>query len=108
MKLTMKLAAALIVFVLGSLSLKAQDIKSVTTPKDKKKIELRPNSRDYGSVKRDNLGKRIDRTKDRNLFVKKRPAINRKFIKPNNNRDIQRDQRIHRQQRVIQRRSINR
>jgi len=103
-----KLTLGVIVLFIGGImfSVKAQNVENIDPPKDKKKIELRPNSRDYGSVKRDNTGARIDRAKDKNLFVKKRPAINRKLYK-RENRDINRDQRLQRKQRQFQRRAIN-
>jgi hypothetical protein len=83
-------------------------VENIDPPKDKKKIELRPNSRDYGAIKRDNAGARIGRVKDNNLFVKKRPAVNRKLYKRDVKRDLNRDQRLLRKQRQFQRRAINR
>jgi len=103
-----KYLAILLVFILGTLSLKAQNTENVATPKDKKKIELRPSSRDYGPVVRDNSGQRIDRDRDKNKFVKKRPVVKRKLTKPDNQKEIKRDQRLLRRQRVLQRRSLNR
>jgi len=103
MKLTLKLAMLFLLF-LGVLSARAQNVEGIKPPDDKKKIELRPNSRDYGPVKRDNLNQRVDRARDKDLFVKKRPAINRKFMKPG----IKRDQKLQRRQRIIQRRALNR
>jgi hypothetical protein len=103
-----KYLAILLVFILSSLSLQAQNTENVATPKDKKKIELRPSSRDYGPVVRDNSGQRIDRDRDKNKFVKKRPVVKRKLTKPDNQKEIKRDQRLLRRQRVLQRRSLNR
>ncbi len=107
MKLTLKLATLLLLF-LGALPAKAQNVEGVNPPKDKKKIELRPNSRDYGPVRRDNFNQRIDRTRDKNLFIKKRPVTNQKFIKPGNKKEINKDRQMQRRQRVIRRRALNR
>ena len=107
MKHKLKLAA-LVIFLVSFVSAKAQNAAIVETPKDKKKIELRPNSMDYGPVKRDNVGSRVDRVKDKNLYSKRRPVNNHKLLKPNIKRDLKRDQRIQRKQRLIQRRTLNR
>jgi hypothetical protein len=104
MKQTLKLTMLLLLF--GVLSAKAQDVEGTKPPSDKKKIELRPNSRDYGAVRRDNLNQRIDRKHDKNLFQKKRPAGNRKFVKPGVKKEFKRDQRIQRRQRTIQQRKL--
>lgn len=107
MKRKLKLAV-LVIFLGGFLSAHAQKVDAINAPKDKKKIELRPNSLDYGPVRRDNLGTRVDRVKDKNLFVNKRPAVKRKFDKPDTKREPNKDQRIKRRQRLIQRRTLNR
>ena len=105
-----KLTVGVIILFIGGclLSAKAQQVETIDPPKDKKKIELRPNSRDYGAVKRDNEGTRIDRVKNKNLYVMKRPSVDPKLHKRDINRDLKRDQRIQRKQRQFQRRAINR
>jgi len=107
MKLKLTLATFVLLFWVA-LSAKAQNVEAVKPSQDKKKIELRPNSRDYGAVRRDNFDQRVDRTRNKDLFIKKRPAMNQKKIKPGINKDMKKDQRMQRRQRVIQRRSLNR
>lgn len=101
----MKLTLTITLFgLLMAITARAQTVEGVITPNDKKQIEIRPSSRDYGAVRRDNLNQRVDRQRDKDLFVKKRPVIHRKFIKPGN----EKDPRLHRRQRLIQRRTLNR
>ena len=104
-----KLKLATLVLSLGlAVSVNAQNTQPVEVSKDKKKIELRPNSLDYGSVRRDNVGTRIDRVKDKDLYVKKRPAKRQHIDRNGAKRDLKRDQRLQRKQRLIQRRALNR
>jgi hypothetical protein len=88
----------LLLFVGGLQSLPAQE--KLNGADKKKKIELRPNSRDYGPVVRDNLHNRIDRKKDK-AFVNKRKTE----IRQNKAIQMQRKQTI-RQQKIIRRQSI--
>lgn len=90
----------LILLLMGTLcSVQAQE-KEVK-PTDKKKIELRPNSRDYGAVVRDNQHQRIDR-KQNKAFVSKRKTEFRQ------QRAIQIQQRkAIRQQQIIKRHQMN-
>lgn len=107
MKRKLKLAA--LVLSLGfAVSVNAQKTQPVEVSKDKKKIELRPNSLDYGAVRRDNVGARVDRVKNKDLYVKKRPANRQHVDRNGTKRDLKRDQRLQRKQRLIQRRALNR
>lgn len=96
----------MLLLLFGVLSAKAQEVEGIKPPSDKKKIELRPNSRDYGAVQRDNSNQRIERKHDKNMFVKKRPVIKRKLIKPGVNKELNREKRIQRRQKTIQRRRL--
>ena len=106
MKRIVKLVIFLTLF--GGVAVKAQTLESVKSPSDKKKIELRPNSLDYGPVKRDNLNQRIDRKHDKQKFIKKRPAIKRQLVKPGIKKEIKNEPRPQRRPRAIQRRSLMR
>ena len=100
MKRTLKLAMLLLLF--GVFSAKAQNVEGTKPPSDKKKIELRPNSRDYGPVRRDNFSQRIERKHNKSQFMKKRPTVNRKPGK----QGVRKDQHLQRRQRVIQQRRL--
>lgn len=80
-------------------SIQAQD--KAVKPDDKKKIELRPNSRDYGAVVRNNQHQRIDRKQNKAFVTKKKTEFRQK-------RAVQIQQRkAIRQQQIIKRRQTN-
>lgn len=87
----------------GGIAANAQKVEGVITPDDKKKIEIRPSSRDYGAVRRDNLNQRVEKPRNKEMFMKKRPVTHRKFVKPG-----KKEPRMQRRQRLIQRRALNR
>jgi hypothetical protein len=94
----------LLLLTIGITWAKGQEIKDQSVP-DKKKIELRPNSRDYGAVKRDNLHQRIDRKQNKAEFIKKKAALKQKrAVLKKNKAHIKRDKTIQRRQNIIQRR----
>jgi methionine aminopeptidase len=82
-----------------------QENQIQTGSKDKKKIELRPNSREYGPVKRDNFHHRIDRKQNKAIYLKKKALIQQKrVLLRKNKQQIKRQQVIKRRQTIIQRR----
>jgi hypothetical protein len=52
----------------------AQQTEVVKPPTDKKNIELRPSTRDYGSVNMDNKHQPVVRPRDKTKFMNKRPV----------------------------------
>ena len=82
------IAILAIALLFGQTNLTAQQVEEVKTSTDKKKIDIRPNSREYGPVSRDNQQQRIVPQKNKKMFVHKRPVVTqkqRKFIKPGSN-----------------------
>ena len=63
-----------VLLVGAGLSCLAQETKTIATPTEKKKIELKPNSRDYGAVYRNNKQERVERQRNQKMYVNKRPA----------------------------------
>lgn len=97
----MKTIYTILIFLLLGTVYSTQAQNKETKPNDKKKIELRPNSRDYGAVVRDNQHQRIDRKQNKAFIMKKKTEIRQK-------RAIQIQQRkAIRQQQIIKRRQIN-
>jgi hypothetical protein len=80
------------------------------TPKvDKKKIELKPNSREYGAVRRDNTGIRKDRPRDKAFLMKRRGEIQKmKMMRMQKKRAFKQEQIIRRRQFIQQRRALRR
>ena len=73
---------------------------------DKRKIALRPNSRDYGPVIRDNFHQRQDRHRNKAMFMKTRPIMKNKMLKPGKKPSINKEQMQRRRQMMQQRRSL--
>jgi hypothetical protein len=90
----------LVVLFIGTAhNLQAQE--KGTKPDDRKKIELRPNSREYGAVVRNNQHQRIDRKQNKDFVMKRKKEIGQR-------RAIQIQQRkAIRQQQIIKRRQLN-
>jgi hypothetical protein len=73
--------------------------------RDKKKLELRPNSREYGAVRFDNHQKRIDRKHNNVSFLKKKATIQQKRVLLKKNKtQMKKQQLIKRRQNIIQQR----
>jgi hypothetical protein len=86
----------------------SQNIEGIKPVKNKKNILLRPNSRDYGPVHRDNLNQRIDRHRDKSMFINKRPVMRKHMVKPDRQKNINKNQLQRRNQIIMQRRSLRR
>lgn len=93
-------------FGLSTVFLRAQQSTAIDPPTDKKKIELRPNSRDYGPVVRGNSFERVDRQRNRTLFMKARPSHKGKFLKPGKKQGVKKDVNQRRRQMMMQRRML--
>lgn len=96
----------IVMLVLASGTIMAQKNEAIQPPLDKKKIVLRPNSRDYGPVIRDNFHQRQDRQRNKMMFMKTRPIIKNKMIKPMKNSNINKEQIQRRRQMMQQRRNL--
>jgi hypothetical protein len=82
-----------------------QENQVQTGTQDKKKIELRPNSREYGPVMRDNQHQRIDRKQNKAKFLKNKANVQQKrAFQRKNKPQIKREQIIKRRQAIIQQR----
>jgi hypothetical protein len=95
----------LLFLFLGIAWMNGQEITDQTKIKDKKKIELRPNSREYGPVKRDNLHQRIERRQNKAEFLKKKAVLKQKraMLKKKQTK-VKREQIIKRRQAIMQQR----
>lgn len=97
----MKTIYTILIFLLLGTVYSTQAQNKETKTNDKKKIELKPNSRDYGAVVRDNQHQRIDRKQNKVFVMKKKTEIRQKRAA-----QIQQRKAI-RQQQIIKRRQIN-
>ena len=106
------LLLSIFTLVVSAFAAKAQTTADNTPVTDRKKIELRPNSREYGAIQRDNFQKRIDRHRDKARLLKKKMHIQKQNLKQKQrikkspvrkNQDI-----IRRRQSVQQRRILRR
>ena len=104
MKATIKMM--MVMFILTTGTIIAQQNEAVKPPQDKKKIELRPNSRDYGPVVRGNFHEREDRQRNKSMFMKTRPVKNGKMIKHKKNQGVNKEQVQRRRQLMMQRRML--
>ncbi|MDP4208061.1 MAG: hypothetical protein Q8928_04520 [Bacteroidota bacterium] len=95
--------------ILGRVTVNAQETQTVPPPSDKKKIELRPNSRDYGPIKRDNQNRRIERPRNQQMFLKVRP-VKRQQILLDNKGMLKNEQKMmrHERRRPLQQRPLQR
>jgi hypothetical protein len=82
-----------------------QETQVQTGTQDKKKIELRPNSREYGPIIRDNQHQRIDRKQNKTKFLKNKAKVQQKRASQIKQKPkIKREQIIKRRQDIIQQR----
>jgi hypothetical protein len=97
-----------ITLLLGQANLCAQEVEDIKTSTDKKKIDIRPNSRDYGAVTRDNQQQRVVPPKNKQMFVHKRPVVAKKkapIVKPGQEVNKTRQNQI-RKQKIQERRAL--
>jgi hypothetical protein len=104
MKATIKIM--MVMFVLTTGTIMAQQSEAIKPPLDKKKIELRPNSRDYGPVVRGNFHERQDRQRNKSMFMKVRPVRNGNMLKHKKNQGVNKEQVQRRRQLMMQRRML--
>ena len=93
----------LLIFIVTSGSfISAQQKKDI--PKDKKKIELKPNSREFKPVIRDNHGNTLIVKRNRAMLIKRRADFQRlKMMRLQKKRTIKQEQ-INRRRQIIQQR----
>lgn len=92
--------------ILATGTIMAQKIDGNQPTLDKRKIALRPNSRDYGPVIRDNFHQRQDRQRNKGMFMKTRPNKKNQMLKPGKKPGINKEQMQRRRQMMQQRRSL--
>lgn len=92
--------------ILATGTIMAQKIDGNQPTLDKRKIALRPNSRDYGPVIRDNFHQRQDRQQNKTKFMKTRPTKKNQMLKPGKKLGINKEQMQRRRQMMQQRRSL--
>jgi hypothetical protein len=81
MKAIVKLSVVLIFWMMGFLCMAQEPDKQSHIPVNKKQLSIRPNSRDYGTVIRNNSFQRIDRPHKQEFLLKMQQNHQRKFIK---------------------------
>ncbi len=92
--------------ILATGTIMAQQIDGITPPLDKKKIALRPNSRDYGSVILNNSHQRQSRVHNKAKLMKNKPVLKNKMIKSGKNSGVKKQQMQQRRQIMRQQRNL--
>jgi hypothetical protein len=78
-------------------------------PKDKKKIELKPNSREYRPVVMDNSKRRAEIRRDKAMILRKKMELQRmKMMQMQNKRALKQEQLNKKRQIMQQRRALRR
>lgn len=100
------LSFLLLLFIAGLQGLPAQ--QKIDGADKKKKIEIRPNSRDFGPVVRDNMHNRIDRKKEKAFVAKRKMAIRQKKAIQLHRKQTLRQQQVIKRRTIIQQKRANR
>lgn len=95
----------IVMLILATGTIMAQKSDGNQPTRDKKKIELRPNSRDYGPIVRDNFHQRQDRQRYKATFMKTHPIKKNQMIKPGKKPGVNKEQ-MQRRRQMMQQRKI--